>query len=450
MKPLRFKYIIGILCIVVSSSAPARYMSGEHLSANESILLQLNPIPEASAQSPTHNLEYKSGEHRSAGESIGLKFNGHIIPARSVLLGLSNGLNLTYGQIMTLAGDYFGIPSEPISLASSLEDRKVRFLHAFHSLSKEDSALKESPNILSEIDWEWQQVMNAIEHNESPNKVYERISVDESKFFNCITGGSCNSFSPWIPMGRYLKLAEKNFDHFGRYAKKAYEAGHRVALEKALEAKNKQNPALLKTAYAMNAFACHYLSDLFASGHMRTPRFELYHSVIPSIVGSVLSDYMHAEDNTFGLVVQNKKGQTWMAFGDAYFLDPRNQENREIFIDALQTSANEIFKAYSSGTLPDRDEIDDLIPDLDALEADVESEHPVNSSPLFYWDKKEQVLKLRDDLSDRTVYHHHSNWFGWITLAQLYWKNGRNDYFKILFAHPEYHQDLTYKGLPSS
>ena len=51
----------------------------------------------------------------------------------------------------------------------------------------------------------------------------------------------------------------------------AYSAGHRVAIKYA--AQNKGDRDGLSRALAMNACASHFLSDLFAPGHLRTPRW---------------------------------------------------------------------------------------------------------------------------------------------------------------------------------
>ena len=71
-----------------------------------------------------------------------------------------------------------------------------------------------------------------------------------------------------------LDLALNNHDHFLPYAKDAYLTGHQLAIEKAREASQyPQDPALKKKllheAFSMEAFACHFLTDSFASGHIR-------------------------------------------------------------------------------------------------------------------------------------------------------------------------------------
>jgi hypothetical protein len=66
----------------------------------------------------------------------------------------------------------------------------------------------------------------------------------------------------------YIELAKINYDHFGTNARLAYNAGHALALAEASQGTIES----LEQAYAINAFADHFLEDSFASGHMRVPR----------------------------------------------------------------------------------------------------------------------------------------------------------------------------------
>ena len=52
-----------------------------------------------------------------------------------------------------------------------------------------------------------------------------------------------------------------------------YKAGHQVALERAAAGTGSEEE--LKQALGLNACASHYLSDMFSSGHVRTPRAAL-------------------------------------------------------------------------------------------------------------------------------------------------------------------------------
>jgi len=76
---------------------------------------------------------------------------------------------------------------------------------------------------------------------------------------------------------RYFQLARENEAHFshGGTARETYLSLHNQALRKAQRSAEEQAPALFEEAKTDEAFAQHYLSDMFAGGHVRTPRSEL-------------------------------------------------------------------------------------------------------------------------------------------------------------------------------
>ena len=98
-------------------------------------------------------------------------------------------------------------------------------------------------------------------------------TVDARKWDE-ITGGVWVLGVPIKP-GRMLQLAENNYDHFLPHAKDAYLTGHQLAIEKAREAGNysgddkDEEKKLLHEVFSLEAFSCHFLTDSFASGHIR-------------------------------------------------------------------------------------------------------------------------------------------------------------------------------------
>ena len=66
-------------------------------------------------------LRFEGGEHTAIGDDTLLRFvkDAPAIPARQVELHLPNGLALTYGQVIALGGDFYGIPGQPISDGNS-------------------------------------------------------------------------------------------------------------------------------------------------------------------------------------------------------------------------------------------------------------------------------------------------------------------------------------------
>jgi len=158
----------------------------------------------------------------------------------------------------------------------------------------------------------------------------------------------------------FLSITLANLDHFGGCALDSYKAGHALAQDMAksaaaLKAKNTtEATSMLMKAYAMDAFACHFLSDAFSAGHVRTPRRELLSVCGNHFTGGsnpgLLSEWMHNEDNTNGLTVTNKRGNTWKAFGDASLMEPASQNHSDMVSAAIQVSRDEIYAAFLTPT----------------------------------------------------------------------------------------------------
>ena len=195
-------------------------------------------------------MPFGGGEHAGIGKFITID--------ELRVLTLPNGVVIRFEEIIAMAGDYYGLPNQPIIDPVDQEDsgRHQRFTDAYNTLARasKDDLQDELDKLLSTLQKEI----------ESGEEVSARI-WDE------ITGGVWVGGVPVKP-GRMLKLAENNHDHFLPYAKHSYAAGHQRAIEKAREAgscRREKAKTLLHEAFSMDAFACHFLTDSFASGHIR-------------------------------------------------------------------------------------------------------------------------------------------------------------------------------------
>ncbi|KAK3392833.1 hypothetical protein B0H63DRAFT_498351 [Podospora didyma] len=178
-------------------------------------------------------------------------------------------------------------------------------------------------------------VQEALDNHQDPSTVYPNIP-DVNVALEALTllrPAECPS---------YLGLAKINWDHFGQDARTAYNACHSVALQVAASGD-------LKTAYAMNAFGDHFLQDSFAAGHMRTPRRKLHDSVGAA---DLCAKFMHDEDNAIGLSVRSPAGRAWHTYGDKRLLDKEDVSNKNEAWNAVRTSADEIFQAWKTRTVP--------------------------------------------------------------------------------------------------
>lgn len=371
---------------------------------------------------PGGMVKFEGGEHTAIGDQIDLYFSPKVPGKKAYLVPLSlpNGLNLTYGQILALGGDFYGDPDHPISDGSTPADRQQRFTNAYNSLAQKPASNDEATKILAVMQIEIKAVNAAINAGLPASSAYEKLGDSLSEQWNRITGGG-SLISPWIPMGRYLQLAATNWDHFSQCAMLAYIAGHSVAMQAAVAAykisNSQQQMLALQQAYAMNAFADHFLTDLFSSGHMRSPRKQLNDTVTPASAGGLLTRYMHDEDSANGLYVQNKRGNQWKAYGDKRYFDMINLANTMLVNSAAQLSANEIYQAFVSGQVVPEDQYAALYvtPDLTAVQ---NNQTPgLNYSPMFV--ATNNTVTRRNDLNNPLDFSWNSSWWGWSTLSWL-------------------------------
>jgi hypothetical protein len=177
---------------------------------------------------------------------------------------LNDQLSLTYSQINGLAGDFYGT-YDPISDGKDDQDRSVCFMRAYNTLADGGPCQpKEAIDILAVLQGEVDAVNEALANHQDPSVIYAQLP-DVSMKLQLITVGRSG-----IP--GYLGLAEINWDHFGVDARITYNAGHATAIQKVISGD-------LEGAYTMNAFADHFLEDLFSAGHLRTPRRLLHSSM---------------------------------------------------------------------------------------------------------------------------------------------------------------------------
>ena len=137
------------------------------------------PLPTASekALKGKPQLRFEGGEHTAIGDSTLLRFvkDAPAIPASQVELHLPNGLALTYGQVIALGGDFYGIPDQPISEGATGADRIQRFTNAFNSLAVLPAANAEAKLILGVMQKEIAAIKQAIKDGKQPHEAYDAL-----------------------------------------------------------------------------------------------------------------------------------------------------------------------------------------------------------------------------------------------------------------------------------
>lgn len=174
------------------------------------------------------------------------------------------------------------------------------------------------------------------------------------------------------PTRRYLALASQNYCHFGspdparirNEALELYRGYHDLALSRARTSGNDGDAFTL--AVVTDAFACHFLTDLFASGHMRTPRRALGER-FGVLRGSLnMSKQMHDEDNLYGLwctvTATTNPRVVWRAFGDGQLLDARAAPHLRQVQEAVRRSVWEVHQAWAGRDVLPHERAEAIIP----------------------------------------------------------------------------------------
>lgn len=277
---------------------------------------------------------FESTEHQILGEVL---FHG----LNSLNILMPNNVRVHMGDVIALV-DYYAIPKKPISLGDPIEERKARFLEAYNSLAC--SSEREINKLLKMFAKQRQKIFEAMEKNLPESAGVRSFALEEfvkGLYYTC---------------GKSLSIMSSNYDHFADNAMDAHRAGHLVAQEVAVLAHNAQDPitkySLLCQAYALAGFSFHFITDRCASGHMRTPRYELQKLFGES--GAILALFMHGEENATGLNVKNDS-ETWQTFGDAHLLEQYNERTKTNTVAILQILIDDVYKAYQTGVVNTKD-----------------------------------------------------------------------------------------------
>jgi hypothetical protein len=247
-----------------------------------------------------------------------------------------------------------------------------------HSILRGDKALS----------FQYGEVVTSVDYYNNPEEFINDKNLDIGKTIKCaykqkavhpdqrkrdVDYPSC--YPPGIfSVPGYLEAISTNYTHFGWNSMVAYVDYHTQALQMAkkgfdlkstnmIEAKQLMNKALI-----YNAYADHYLTDAFASGHIRVPRIQIKQwakDKLPGVLGAsrgdLLTMFLHnAESRNLrtkkeeGLKVKNSRGDIWVTRGDgnmnllAKDLDPAIEMPKM----ALAESFKDIVVAWEFGDLP--------------------------------------------------------------------------------------------------
>ncbi len=378
----------------------------------------------------TNNQKFAAAEHKAIGDKAFQRLLTEVPGLQALLesqglidntdgklqLAVNAKLKLRPGEIVALAGDFFGIPKEPISSVADLEERKALFARVFATLAEvtDEKGLKEIENLRKLISSEEQAVLDSLAKGEDPKEGFERSA-------KVVGGGNSNYYYGMatryikVPFlfshSRYFDLVEKNFDHFAGDAKKAYLAGFQLAVDKAKLAaatrqagNSEEATKQLLEAFLILLYAAHFLTDLFASGHLRTPRRGLVDNINGGKIAGLLAKAMHDEDGDYGLWVTSKKSRDagekpWKAYGDHCYFSRDNSENRTHVEDALFDALQHLHNVFADPTVEHDFNPEDYIPEACPPEQVIEAEkggvivEERNHQPLFQQEQDGSITR---------------------------------------------------------
>lgn len=161
-----------------------------------------------------------SAEHMALGDVTGIQID------------IGDGVQLSFGQVMALAGDEFGTLEELMAATKTADGRAMIRAH--------------------------------LEQAEIPGTAASMLPAP--------TPAQKEKAS-----GEYVALAMENTTHFagGGTAVENWLQKHAEAIELAMQAGLYRDPSLLNQAYFTEAFGQHFLTDSFSSGHIRVPREDI-------------------------------------------------------------------------------------------------------------------------------------------------------------------------------
>jgi outer membrane protein OmpA-like peptidoglycan-associated protein len=198
-------------------------------------------VPAAPAMSPARVLALqRSAGNAAVSRALGARTLARFVGTEHAELGnttgtsidLGNGVVLTWGEIVALAGDEYATVEELIA-DTKTDEGKAR-------------------------------LRAALEHDGIPGAIAGTLPAP--------TPAQRSAHE-----AKYIQLAMSNIAHFpdGGEALNAWASYHAAAVELAVQAGLANDPSGMPLAYANEAFGEHFLTDCFSGGHIRTPRRQI-------------------------------------------------------------------------------------------------------------------------------------------------------------------------------
>jgi hypothetical protein len=290
------------------------------------------------------NGKYEAGEHQwlgMRGATLACEQLGVDPLTLRKLRRRAGDVELSYGEIVALSGDFYGDPK-------ALFDEKPS---PFPWLYEKNDLSDLRQRFASELTW----------------------IMDEHRGLDA--GYPDNNLAFFWNAKSYMELAEDNTAHFGWHNVARYCECHQLAINQAIRAQSCSvaDQSWLRALY-YNGFADHFLTDGFAAGHLRVPRAEIrtwgasqgYSGKLAGLLSKVLHDQdghvssLHAQgeaplDDSEGLPVENALGIEWSTRCDGQLFLVHKLESTPLIAEpvrAVAASLVELFRAQQQKSSP--------------------------------------------------------------------------------------------------
>jgi hypothetical protein len=297
------------------------------------------------------NKRFGSFEHMACASLVGKERDGSVLERGGVRAWFDGSTRvlgtLDFGDVIALAGDFY----------AHLDDRAVAdFADAWPALTGVSGWLAgdyRASTLLGDAAKAREELRDLLIRKADSQGVAGELGTI---LFDGVVHGR-------YPARRYLALASQNFCHFGREAVTLWDRYQARALDAAAAASRLTEPNAARRAFedalVILAFGCHFLTDAFASGHMRVPR-RLLAERFGLLRGSgQQSRVMHEEDNEHGLWVTTRgevdknAREVWLAFGDGMLLRPEAEPHLARVREAVRVAVEELFCVFAEAARPE-------------------------------------------------------------------------------------------------
>jgi len=181
----------------------------------------------------------------------------------------------------------------------------------------------------------------AVQQQSTFNSIFDRITLFNEEMNNDFQSDDWKIFKSGSkdPYSDYARLAKKNYSHFAGHNLLFYLSFHLLAVNDSIACGASSDPTAAGTLFTRSlveeAFALHFLTDMFSSGHSRVPRWAFLCGNVPYITyepvatkkmrgreADLISRLLHEHEGKLGCLVTNATNGNstrtyfWKIYGD--------------------------------------------------------------------------------------------------------------------------------------